>query len=356
MKITEVQSRVERFALSRPYTIQFRTIDAVENVVVELHTDQGAIGLGTGSPESFVTGETDAACQAALQPERLQFLVGRDVRDCRALVRELELQTAATPAARAAVDIALHDLFAQYMERPLVDCLGRAHQSLPTSITIGIGTIDEALAQVDEYRERGFRILKVKVGKSLEQDLARMHAIRERAGPDMGIRVDPNQGYDADDLQRFLRETDSLGVEFVEQPMPAATMAEQLRLLPEDVRRRVAADESLLTARDAVQLAAPEPACGVYNIKLMKCGGVQAALQIADVAQAAGIELMWGCMDESVISIAAALHAALASPATRYLDLDGSLDLARDIAGGGFVLEDGMLSTLDRPGLGVQLL
>ncbi len=94
----------------------------------------------------------------------------------------------------------------------------------------------------------------------------------------------------------------------------------------------------------------------IYNIKLMKCGGINAALQIAEIANLAGIDLMWGCMDESIISISAALHAALASPATRYLDLDGSLDLARDIVSGGFVLNDGYLSVNENPGLGCTLL
>ena len=85
----------------------------------------------------------------------------------------------------------------------------------------------------------------------------------------------------------------------------------------------------------------------------MKCGGVRPALRIAAIAEAAGVELMGGCMDESVVSIAAALHAAFASPATRYLDLDGSLDLARDVATGGFVLEDGRMRTTGAVGLGV---
>ena len=85
----------------------------------------------------------------------------------------------------------------------------------------------------------------------------------------------------------------------------------------------------------------------------MKCGGIWPALRIAAIAETAGIALMWGCMDESRISIAAALHAAFSSPATRYLDLDGSLDLARDVVSGGFTLEDGMMRTTDKPGLGV---
>ncbi len=85
----------------------------------------------------------------------------------------------------------------------------------------------------------------------------------------------------------------------------------------------------------------------------MKCGGVWPALRIAAIAETAGVSLMWGCMDESRISIAAALHAAFASPATRYLDLDGSLDLARDVVSGGFTLEDGVMRTTGASGLGV---
>ena len=86
----------------------------------------------------------------------------------------------------------------------------------------------------------------------------------------------------------------------------------------------------------------------------MKCGGVSAAQRIAHLAEGAGVDLMWGCNDESRVSIAAALHVALASPATRYLDLDGSFDLARDLAEGGFELEDGLLRTAPGPGLGVR--
>jgi len=116
----------------------------------------------------------------------------------------------------------------------------------------------------------------------------------------------------------------------------------------------MAADESLHNETDALALAHTPP-FGIYNIKLMKCGGITSGMAIADLADWAGLKCMWGCVDESVISIAAALHAAYASPATRYLDLDGSFDLARDMATGGFRLRDGCMDLVDAPGLGVQL-
>ena len=142
------------------------------------------------------------------------------------------------------------------------------------------------------------------------------------------------------------------GLELIEQPVPVKDTTE-LRRLPEATRRYLAADESLLDERDAWALSASPQPCGVWNIKLMKCGGIAPARRMADLADTAGIALMWGCMDESIISIAAALHAALASPATRYLDLDGSLDLARDVVAGGFVLRDGCLETAPGSGLGL---
>lgn len=353
MKIARIHTRREHLPLSRPYTIAYDTVDAVDNWIVEIGTDSGPSGLGAAAPSEHVTGETDAACDAALDEDRLAWLIGRDPRELPALTRELRRRLPDTPAARAAIDIALHDLLARHLGLPLARLLGQAHERLPTSITIGILPVEDALREADEYRGRGFRILKVKLGHSLDEDLERLARIREHIGPGITIRVDPNQGYGPAEVERFVAATDKLDIEFLEQPMPAADI-EAMRALPAPVRARLAADESLLDERDALRLLTPSPACGIFNIKLMKCGGVWAAGRIAALAETAGIELMWGCMDESRISISAALHAALASPATRYLDLDGSFDLARDVVSGGFVLEDGCLRVSGKPGLGVM--
>jgi L-alanine-DL-glutamate epimerase-like enolase superfamily enzyme len=348
-----VSSRVEAFELTRPYTIAFGSIAAVENVVIRVETDGGLTGFGAASPEPNVTGETPGACRAALAEERLQWLLGRDARELPGLCRELAEKTPGAPAARAAVDIALHDVFAQRLGLPLADVLGRAHRSLPTSITIGIKPVGEALAEAEEYLARGFRILKVKVGRSLDEDIERLSRLRAKVGPGVRLRADANQGYTPRETLRFFEQTAGLDLEFLEQPVKACAVAD-LRAMPEELRRRIAADESLLDERDALALVVPPAAAGIFNIKLMKCGGVRPALRIAAIAEAGGIDLMWGCMDESIISISAALHAAFASPATRYLDLDGSLDLARDVAEGGFVLEKGEMRTTDKPGLGLS--
>jgi L-alanine-DL-glutamate epimerase-like enolase superfamily enzyme len=354
MKIAAVESRLEAIPLQRPYTITFRTVTAIETVVVVLRDEQGRTGLGAASPESHVTGETNQACQAALAPGALDWLIGRDLRTLPALARQLGETMAATPAARAAVDMALHDLLARALDLPLCDLLGRAHRRLPTSITIGIKNAEETLREADEYLARGFRAIKVKVGRAFDEDLDRLRQLRAHVGPQIALRADANQGYTLDQTRRFLLEARALGLELVEQPV-AARQTRTLVVLPEEDRRLLVADESLLSPADAFALALPPAPCGVYNIKLMKCGGVSPALQIASVADLAGLALMWGCMDESRIGIGAALHTAFACPATRYLDLDGSFDLAHDVVTGGFDLDAGCLTTTAAPGLGVDL-
>ncbi len=352
MKIARIVSACEHLPLTRPYTIAFRSIDAVDNAIVRIETDTGLTGLGAASPEAFVTGETFAATLRALGAEATRWLIGADVRTLPALCREIGTSSRATPAAAAALDMALHDIFAQSLGLPLCETLGRAHEAFPTSITIGIKPLDATLAEARDYTARGFTVLKVKGGHSLGGDIERLRALRRTFGGAIAIRVDPNQGYTLEETAAFFERTADLDIEFLEQPVKAAAAAE-LRALPEDMRRRIALDESLLTEKDALALAAPPAPGGIFNIKLMKCGGISPAMRIAAIAEQAGIRLMWGCMDESRISIAAALHAALASPATAYLDLDGSFDLARDVVGGGFAVEHGIMRALAAPGLGV---
>jgi L-alanine-DL-glutamate epimerase-like enolase superfamily enzyme len=354
MKIATITTRLEAIPLARPYRIAFRTVTAIETVIVMVRDSDGRVGLGAASPERHVTGETDLDCQQALAPGALDWLIGRDLRSLPALARLLEQRMPATPAARAAVDMALHDLLGQALGLPLCDLLGRVHHQLPTSITIGIKSSEETLREADEYLGRGFRALKVKIGLGLEDDIERLRRLRSQIGPAIALRADANQGYTLEETRRFLAATRPLGLELCEQPVKAAE-THSLSALDDGMRKRLVADESLLSPQDALTLARPPAPCGVYNIKLMKCGGIWPALRIAAVAELAGIELMWGCMDESLIGISAALHAAFASPATRYLDLDGSFDLARDVAAGGFLLEDGVLRTGPLPGLGVTL-
>jgi len=334
---------------TKPYTIAFKTVDQVRNAFVEITLDDGTIGIGSGNPSEYVVGENLSQCLEALKEENLTFLIGRDIREFQQLAYEVWKAFPENPAARAALDIALHDLFTKYLGVPLVRFLGQKIKSLPTSNTIGIKNVEETLKEAQDYIQQGFKILKVKLGKDLEEDIERVVRLREKFGSKVIIRIDANQGYTAGQTIDFYLRTKPLDIELIEQPLPAKAVAE-MKSLPEEIKERIAADESLITPKDALELVKPPYAAGIFNIKLMKCGGVSQGLKIADIALHEGVDLFWGCNDESIVSITAALHAAFSCANTKYIDLDGSLDLGNDVVKGGFILKDGVMFCSDKPG------
>lgn len=353
MKIKSIKSWAADLGNTKPYTIAFKTVDEVNNAFVEITLDNGTTGIGAGNPSEYVTGEHFEDCTDALKESNISFLVGRDIRELNQLTYEVWQKFPKNPAARAALDIALYDAFTKFLGVPLVKYLGQKIHSLPTSNTIGIKNVTETLKEAQEYGERGFTILKVKLGIDLEEDIERMVKLREKFGKKFTIRIDANQGYTPEKTIEFFNRTKHLDIELIEQPLPAKEI-EAMKKLPDEIRKIIAADESLLTPHSAMELVTPPVASGIFNIKLMKCGGVSQALKIADIGAQSGVELFWGCNDESIISITAALHTAFACANTKYIDLDGSLDLARDVVKGGFILKDGVMYCSDKPGLGVE--
>lgn len=351
MKITRINAYSMNMALSKPYTIAFETTTAVENVFLEIELQNGIIGIGAASPSLHVIGETIANTIANLQSDHLQKFIGRDIREFREMIFEANNLFPTYSATRTAIDIALHDAFGQFLGIPVVDFYGRKHNALPTSVTIGIMDVAETIAEAKAFKSAGFTILKVKTGLNLEEDIERCVKLRESFGNYFTIRVDANQGYTALQTIEFANKTASLDIELIEQPMPVGSEAE-MQVLPDKIRAKIACDESLKDPASALKLVGQPATCGIFNIKLMKCGGLLGAFEIATIAAASGTELFWGCFDESIASITAALHAALACPHTKYLDLDGSLDLAEDLVQGGFILQNGQMSIGKEAGFG----
>lgn len=352
-KIKEIKVWDADLGNTKPYTIAFKTVDQVWNAFVEITLDNGTTGLGSGNPSEYVVGESFAQCLEALQEKNIAFLLGRDIRELNQLTFEVWEKFPRNPSARAALDIALYDAFTKDIGVPLVRFLGQKFKSLPTSNTIGIKNSDETLREAQDFIRQGFKILKVKLGKDFEEDIERLVKLRERFGKKVVIRIDANQGYTQQQTIDFYDRTKELDIELIEQPLPAKSVPE-MKSLPDVIKRKIAADESLLTPADALHLITPPYASGIFNIKLMKCGGVSQALRIADIAYQGKVDLFWGCNDESIVSITAALHTAFACTNTKYIDLDGSLDLGNDVVTGGFILEDGIMYCSDKPGLGVE--
>lgn len=352
MKIVAIRPSIKKLALTKPYTIAYGSFSDVELVLLEIELANGLVGLGSASPAEEVVGETSAQTFLHLQSPFVHELVGRDIRHFRQIIGEAHQYFPHLPGTVAALDIALHDAFGQFLGIPVVDFYGRKKRSLPTSVTIGIKNLEDTVEEAHHYFQLGFKALKVKTGGCLEEDIARIRQLDELFRHKMTIRVDANQGYSLPDLQRFLHQTRLASIELIEQPLPVGCENDLLQIEAAD-RATIMADESLWDAKAALQLCQSPKPFGIFNIKLMKCGGLLGAFDIANIAQHAGVDLFWGCNDESIISITAALHAAFACPNTRYLDLDGSFDLAEDFVSAGFILENGDMRIGEGAGFGL---
>lgn len=353
MKIKSVSFSLESLGLLRPYSIAYKTVDNVKNVFFKVELDNGVRGIGSSNPSIYVVNETVEDVYEHLSKADFSYLEGRSIHEFEGILSETGQKFSVWPGTRAAIDIALYDAYTSYLKIPLVKYLGQKIDKMPTSITIGIKNLEETLAEADEYVGRGFRNLKVKTGKNPAEDAERIIRIYENY-PGTLIRVDANQGYSVDDLNLFLKLCNNTPLELIEQPFQVKDFSLFSNDVEEKSRKYLVADESLRNASDAIQLIKSAPVCKIFNIKLMKSGGVKEALDIATIARNAGIDLMWGCNDESRVSISAALHTAFAQSNTRFIDLDGSLDLAEDRVEGGFFLQDGYMLPSGKPGLGLE--
>jgi len=351
MVIDNIEIELADIKLTRPYTIAYKTTSSIKNIFIKIILKNGVFGLGSSNVSKYVVGlDTTESYKNALNFKN--ELIGKNITYLIGNIDKIENQFINDPGSKAAYNIALYDAFCKSLNISLGSFLGRVIPELPTSITVGIKNIDETIEEINEYYSSGFRYIKIKLGDKIDYDIERITKINEKFGSDIKIRIDANQGWSLDDTIKFCDETK--GVELIEQPI-SVDNTQQLLKLPDSVKEIIALDESLVSYEDAIKYSQNNYG-KIFNIKLMKCGGITSGRKIANVALLNDIDLMWGCNDESIISISAALNTALSFPNTKYLDLDGSLDLAKDLVTGGFNLKDGIMKPIDKPGLGVKLI
>ena len=330
----QVSARIASLTLKEPFVIARETMTDAEVVWVEIEHD-GVRGYGEAAP---IERYEESAESAVAYVEEVGDALGDDPF---ALDEIDETLPRREFAARSAMDAALHDLCGKLTGLPVWRFLGRRQLGPPTSWTIGLASPDEMARKAGDVRE--FKSLKLKLGGRDGLDVDRVRAVREVwPGP---IRVDVNEYWTLDEALESIPKLQELGVDYVEQPLPAGDPG-GARLKAESPLP-IYVDEDCHTLADVA--ACSERAHGI-NIKLAKSGGIREAVRMAHAARALGLGVMLGCMVESGLGIAAG--ASIASLCD-HVDLDGNVLIADD-PWPGVELVDGVQLPSPTPGLGVR--
>jgi L-Ala-D/L-Glu epimerase len=329
----------------RPYTLELKHVFTIATnsrtttpiILTEIEFN-GIVGYGEASLPPYL-GESQKSVQAFLSQIELQKF--ENPFDLETILNDIDAIAPGNPAAKASVDIALHDLVGKLLGQPWYNIWGYDNKRTPyTSFTIGIDTPEIVRQKTKEAEE--FKILKVKLGRDTDKEM--IETIRSVT--DKPITTDVNQGWtDKEKALEMLHWLKERGVVMVEQPMPKERI-DDLAWLTEHSPLPIIGDEGVQRLVDV------KKAVGVYhgiNIKLMKCTGMREAQKMLTLARSLGMKVMLGCMTETSCAISAASHL---SPMVDWADLDGALLIKNDVFDGTKVI-DGRITLMDRPGIGV---
>ncbi|MBV7275507.1 dipeptide epimerase [Clostridium sp. PL3] len=354
MRIKDVQIGHISVPLVRPFKTALRTVNSVEDVIVKIITDTGNTGYGEAPPTAVITGDTKGSIICAIEDSIKKTIIGMDIENFEELMLKLDKSIVKNTSAKAAIDIALYDLYGQLYKAPLYKLLGGYRKEIITDITISVNSPEEMAIDSIDAIKHGYKTLKIKVGVDSDMDIKRMKAIREAVGYDVDLRIDANQGWKPKEAVYTLRKMEDAGlnIEFVEQPVEAHDI-ESLKFVTDNVHIPVMADESVFSPADALKIMQMR-AADLVNIKLMKTGGLHNALKICSIAEIYGVECMIGCMLEAKVSVTAAVHLAAAKSVITKIDLDGPILCSEDPVDGGVVFQDNKISLSNEPGLGIK--
>lgn len=340
--------------LREPFVISYARWEAMPSVVLELHTDDGRVGWGEGVADEFVTGETSRASVEVLEHVLLPLIIGRRPADLQELHAAMDARIGGNPSAKAAIDLACHDLLGQDAGLPLHDLLGgRQEVGLTYPHVVSIGDPDRMAEQAQDGISRGYAAIKIKVGSGDHRlDVDRIRTVCEAVDHRVPVRVDVNQGWRTPGAAiQAARELGGLGISWLEEPIAMGDiegLAEVRRHSPVPVM----ADETCQGPASLLAIIKAR-AADLVNIKLMKTSGLHRAAQMAGIADAAGLGVQIGSMVESSIACAAGYHLAAARRIIGSTELTGPLLFTAEV--GDLRYEPPTVHLPTSPGLGITV-
>ncbi|HYF83142.1 MAG TPA: dipeptide epimerase [Clostridia bacterium] len=354
MKIKHIETMMITTPLKKPFKTALRQTSISESIIVKIHSDDGQVGFGGAAPTAVITGDTLDSIRGAIENFIGPAIIGIDIEEFDTLMKKLHSSIFRNTSAKAAIDMALYDLYGKHFKIPLYKLFGGARKEIESDITVSVNSPEEMAQDAVDYIKRGYTTLKTKVGVDSELDIIRIKRIREAIGNNVKLRLDANQGWFAKEAVRTIRKLEDMGmnIELVEQPVKAHDF-EGLKYVTDNVDTPIMADESLFSPEDGFSILKLR-AADILNIKLMKCGGLHNALKINAMAESCGVECMLGSMIESKIGITAAAHLACGKLNITRADLDAVDLMAEDPIDGGVKVTGSRHVIPESYGLGIN--
>ncbi len=321
MRIKNIQISNLKIELKKPFITALRRVDAIDDIIIKIHTDTSLVGYGEACAVTAITGTTNEIILNELKEIVFPLLIEQEL-DLSLLDKlhasELHSET------KACIDIALYDLLAKQKNLALFRYLGANTNELKTDLSISVAKQEQMLIETKKALKAGFSLLKIKLDGDVSTNIKRLNAINIVLPKNVKLRLDPNQTLDLQGCLKMLSCVTTHNIECIEQPFKADNLKEMKHLKEKNIVP-VLADESIFSVKDAHTILKNEYA-DMLNIKLMKSGGIHEAIKISSLAKQYHKTCMIGSMLEGPISLLAAAHFALSQDIS-MADLDSPLYL-----------------------------
>ena len=356
MQIKSVEPIAVSLPMRKPVVMAAEEIRRADNVLVRIDADNGLVGWGEAASAPMMTGDTLESLVSAVH-YLAAGLRGHDPADIEGALAAMDGRMYGNHGAKAAIEIALHDLAGRAAGKPVHALLGEKKRSrLPLLAVVGGGDLDGDLRDVATKKAAGFTAYKIKVGiDTAANDAARTRAVCKLIGPGLLISADANQGYTTEQAIAYGRAVKGCGLDFFEQPVAASDLAGMAAVAAAAPEIALGADEGIHSLADIARHHEHKAARGV-SLKAIKLGGLRAVTEAGRLCDRLGMSVNVSCKTgESSIACAAALHVACVIPNIAWALTLTHIALAEDVSAQPIATAHGHVEASDRAGLGIDV-
>lgn len=354
--IKSIEVKVIELPLKKEWKIALYAQSTRPHAVVRITTEDGIVGYGEAAPSPAFMGETGYTMEVAINKYLGPAIIGESAFDVCKIHKKMNFAIYGNNAAKSVIDMALYDIMGKTLKVPVYELLGgKVRNKVELSWVVGMQDLDSSIEEAREKLDEGYRVLKVKVGRTPEIDYNLLKKIRSELGWGFPIRLDANQGYDYRTALTIFRRLEEFKLESIEQPVERWDI-QGMSMLRDQLSTPIMADESVSDFHSVMRVI-KEKACDIVNIKVGKVGGLTMAKKIATCLESEGLMGTAGSNLEVGIGSAASIHFVAS---TSNVSLPNDLLLGgplhkHDIIINKFELEDGFIKVPETPGLGIEV-